>query len=72
MSKKKGGQFESALQELNQIVESLEKGQVSLEDSLQNYERGIELSKQCHTLLENAEQKIQMLNKDNELVDFDE
>lgn len=72
MSKKKATGFEGAMTELSGIVDKLEKDQVSLEDSLSQYERGIELSKMCHELLEKAEQKIEILNKDNQVVEFDE
>ena len=43
--------FESALTELETIVKTLEDGQLTLEQSLENFERGIELSRFCHTRL---------------------
>lgn len=54
-------QFESALQELEALVESLEKGDLSLEDSLSSFERGIRLARQCQTALNQAEQRVQAL-----------
>jgi exodeoxyribonuclease VII small subunit len=53
--------FEQALTELEKIVRELEDGQVSLEDSLARYERGIALLKLCYNQLQQAEQKIQLL-----------
>lgn len=53
--------FESALKELNTIVEQMEAGGLSLEQSLQSFERGINLTKQCQQSLRKAEQKVQLL-----------
>jgi len=56
--------FEDALQQLEQIVQKLEKGELPLEESLKLYEEGIRLSRLCHGKLEEAEGKIEMLMKD--------
>lgn len=56
--------FESALKGLEDVVERLEKGDLSLDETLSEYEQGLKLYKQCVTLLENAEKKIQILVKD--------
>jgi exodeoxyribonuclease VII small subunit len=56
--------FEEALQQLEQIVQKLEKGELALEESLKLYEEGIRLSRLCHGKLEEAEGKIEMLIKD--------
>lgn len=56
--------FEEALQQLEQIVQKLEKGELALEESLKLYEEGIRLSRLCHGKLEEAEGKIEMLMKD--------
>ena len=53
--------FETALAELNRIVSEMEAGKLSLEDSLQRFERGVGLTRQCQTALKNAEQKVQLL-----------
>jgi len=61
--------FESALKELEGIVERMESGELSLEQSLQEFERGIELSRICQSSLQQAEQKVeQLLKKHGELV----
>ena len=56
--------FEAALQQLEEIVQRLEKGELPLEESLKLYEEGIRLSRLCHAKLEEAEGKIEMLLKD--------
>jgi len=56
--------FETSLKRLEEIVAKLEKGELSLEDSLALYEEGISLSRFCHAKLEEAEGKIELLVKD--------
>ena len=56
--------FEQALQQLEQIVQKLEKGELPLEESLRLYEDGIRLSRLCHGKLEEAEGRIELLLKD--------
>lgn len=53
--------FEEALAELEKLVESMEEGELSLEESLKTFEKGIALTRQCETALREAEQKIEML-----------
>ncbi len=64
MSKDETPPFEEALKQLEEIVQKLEKGELSLEESLALYEQGIRLSRLCHAKLEEAEGKIEMLMKD--------
>ena len=61
--------FEAAIAELEAVVKKLEEGggDLSLEDSLKLYERGVTLSKFCHAKLEAAERKIELLNERGEL-----
>lgn len=59
--------FESALAELETIVQTLEDGQLTLEQSLERFERGITLSRYCHERLEAAEKRIELLNEGGEL-----
>ena len=61
---KKNPIFEEALKRLKEISELLENEDVSLDDSIKIYEEGIKLSKQCYSLLEKAELKVQQLNND--------
>lgn len=57
--------FEKTLAELEQLVETMEKGDLSLEDSLKHFERGIVLTKTCQKALSEAEQKISILLSKN-------
>ena len=57
--------FEEALKKLTSIVEKLESDEVSLEDSITLFEEGVKLSKLCSTTLENAELRIEQVNKTN-------
>ena len=58
--------FESALAELETIVKTLEDGQLPLEQSLERFERGIALSRFCHTRLEDAERRVELLTERGE------
>lgn len=65
-------QFETAITELNQIVDKMEKGGLSLEDSLQDFEKGIQLIRQCQQVLKEAEQKVQIyLSTEEELQPYE-
>jgi exodeoxyribonuclease VII small subunit len=55
------GQFEDAMKELETIVQSLERGELRLDESLRLFERGVALARQCRGSLENAELKVQEL-----------
>ena len=61
--------LESALAELEQIVSSMEAGQMPLEQSLAAYKRGAELLKYCQTALQDAQQQVKIL-EDNVLKSF--
>ncbi len=53
--------FENALASLEQIVHDLEEGKLGLTESLARYEDGVKLLKQCYTMLEQAERRIELL-----------
>jgi exodeoxyribonuclease VII small subunit len=59
--------FEAAIAELETIVKKLEEGDMALEKSLELYERGVQLSRFCHTTLEAAEKRIEILNERGDL-----
>ncbi len=66
--------FEQALAELEQLVERMEQGDLSLEQSLKDFERGIELTRTCQGALKEAEQKVQLLTAkgdQEELIPFE-
>lgn len=58
--------FETALEELEQVVEQLESGELSLEDSLSAFEKGVGLVKICNQKLTEVEKKIEVLIKDRD------
>ncbi|MBS7690860.1 exodeoxyribonuclease VII small subunit [Pseudomonas lalucatii] len=60
--------FEQSLTDLQNLVERLESGELSLEDSLTAFEQGIRLTRDCQAALTQAEQKVQiLLERDGEL-----
>lgn len=64
--------FEEAMQELETITSKLEKGDLSLEESVSNFEEGMKLAKKCNDILEEAEKKIKVLvQKDGNLEEED-
>lgn len=74
MAKRKKLDYETAVAELESLVERLEQGDISLEESLKLYESGVLLTRDCQEALQNAEQKVQMLLQQSgqtNLVDFD-
>jgi exodeoxyribonuclease VII small subunit len=61
-----GLKFEDSLNRLEKIVQSLEKGDLPLEESLRMFEEGVKLSKSCLKLLEEAERKVEILLADKD------
>jgi exodeoxyribonuclease VII small subunit len=66
--------FEKSMAELQDIVMQLEKGELPLEDSLKQFEQGITIARKCQDILNQAEQKIELLSaitapKDDEAAD---
>ena len=53
--------FETALAELEALVEKMEQGDLSLDESLKQFERGVQLTRSCQLALKDAEQKVQVL-----------
>lgn len=77
MTKKKQAtfDFEQALENLEELVSSMEDGELTLEESLQAFEKGVKLTRECQSALKNAEQKVQLLlneNGDTEEIDLDD
>lgn len=58
--------FEEAIAGLTDIVDKIEQGQIPLQDSLDQYERGMALIKHCRTILQKAEQRIEKITKEEE------
>lgn len=59
--------FESASAELEAIVKKMEEGDLTLEKALELYERGVQLSRFCHSKLEEAERRLDILNERGEV-----
>lgn len=64
--------FEQSVTELEAIVKQLEKGEISLEESLKQFEKGVSLARRCQEILNQAEQKIQLLTNNHDLLDGDQ
>lgn len=63
---KKRDSFESDLQKLEEIVETLESGELPLEESLTRFEEGVKCAARCRKTLENAELKVEKLLRDRD------
>lgn len=64
MKKEEKG-FEESIEELEQIVESLENDELNLDDSIAKFEQGMKIAKDCNKKLEEAEKKITILLNEN-------
>ena len=69
MPAKKSFPFEEYLARLESLVEKMESGDLSLEDSLKTFEEGIKLTRECQQALKTAEQKVNLLIEQNGAVD---
>ncbi|MEZ5534729.1 MAG: exodeoxyribonuclease VII small subunit [Thiolinea sp.] len=58
--------FESAMAELEMLVQRMEGGELSLEDSLREFERGVQLTRLCQEQLKSAEQRVRVLTADGD------
>lgn len=56
--------FEQSLEQLEALVATMEDGELSLEESLKAFEKGVKLTRECQTALKEAEQKVQILIND--------
>jgi exodeoxyribonuclease VII small subunit len=66
MSNAKPKTFETSLEELERIVRELEQGELTLEKSLELFEQGVKLSRECQDRLNQAERRIEILMRDNQ------
>tara|TARA_B100001769_G_scaffold243713_1_gene212482 strand:+ start:25 stop:243 length:219 start_codon:yes stop_codon:yes gene_type:complete len=71
MTKKDTVNFETSLKKLEKIIEKLENGEISLEDSVKSFEEGIGLVKECQKQLSQAELKVKKLLDNGDTVDLD-
>ncbi len=61
--------FEETIKELTNIVGKIEQGQIPLQDSLEQYEKGMALIKHCRTILQKAEKRIEKISKEEKSAD---
>ena len=68
MNKKTESQpnFEETLAELEKLIANLEEGELSLDESLSGFKHGIELTRQCQAALDNAQQTVELLTKNQD------
>ena len=64
--------FESAMERLETLVSRMESGDLSLEESLNAFEQGVQLTRFCQDQLKNAELKVQELNSKGEFIEIDQ
>lgn len=62
--------FETAMTELERLVQRMESGELSLENSLREFERGVQLTRICQGVLQAAEQRVKVLDKQGNAADF--
>ena len=75
MAAKKSYPFEASLEKLEKLVEQMEEGDLTLEESLKTFEEGIRLTRECQQALAAAEQKVKLLIEENGQItaaDFEE
>lgn len=65
MARKNSNSFEDSLKELENTIRKMDSGELGLEESLQAFEKGISLIRQCQSTLQSAEQKVQLLMEQN-------
>ena len=61
--------FEQAIKELGGIVQKIEQGEIALQDSLSQYERGMALIKHCRAILQKAEKRIEKISEEQKSED---
>jgi exodeoxyribonuclease VII small subunit len=75
MTATKSYPFEASLEKLEALVERMEEGDLTLEESLKAFEQGIKLTRECQSALTKAEQKVKLLIEENGQItetDFEE
>ena len=65
-TRKRSINFEDSIKQLEALVETLETGNLSLENSLKSFEKGIKITRDCQTALANAEQRVRILTSEED------
>lgn len=63
-------QFEASLKELEAVVVRMEQGEQTLEDSLRDFERGVQLTRLCQNMMSNAQQRVEILTREGQMETF--
>lgn len=63
-------QFEASLKELEAVVARMEQGEQPLAESLRDFERGVQLTRQCQGMLQSAQQRVDVLTREGKLESF--
>ncbi len=66
-TRKRAINFEQSLKQLETLVETLETGNLNLDESLKSFEKGIKITRDCQTALSEAEQRVRILTSDTAL-----
>lgn len=64
--------FEEAIEELEKIVKDLENGELSLDESISKFQKGIEISSYCNNIIEEAEKKIVLITQKDKIIKEEE
>lgn len=62
--------FEAALKELEALVQRMEQGEQPLDEAMRDFERGVQLTRLCQTMLQKAQQRVDMLTQEGRLEPF--
>ena len=65
-TRKKSINFETSLAQLEELVNALESGELSLEDSLKSFEKGIRITRECNDALKEASQRVELLTSNQQ------
>ena len=65
-TRKRAINFEQSLKQLETLVESLETGNLNLDESLKSFEKGIKITRDCQSALSDAEQRVRILTNDSD------
>jgi exodeoxyribonuclease VII small subunit len=71
MKQTKQVKLEDSLKQLEGVIAKLEGGDISLEESFREYQKGMELVKACHTTIDKIEKEVQVIAEGGELVGFE-
>jgi exodeoxyribonuclease VII small subunit len=71
MKQAKQAKLEDSLKQLEEVIAKLESGDISLEDSFKEYQKGMEMIRLCHATIDKIEKEVQVIAEGGELVGFE-